>query len=66
MGAHPHVGSRHPGVEGCKALDGLERRAHGSHNLTVCLQQGLKPKDLIGMPWRVAFAAARRRLVAAF
>lgn len=42
-----------PGWEQCKPKDRSAKRWGGGNNLTP---QGLKPKDLIGIPWRIAFA----------
>jgi DNA modification methylase len=52
-------GSETPGsLEGSSMLSARQIRAHPKRTLTGSLKNtpGLKPKDLIGIPWRVAFA----------
>lgn len=53
-------GRRGGGSDGCK-----QRSNRGSLIPPVSVPIGLKPKDLIGQPWRVAFALQRGRLVVA-
>jgi len=43
------------GPSGINGIGGQEKR-QGFHSPSVTIPDGLKPKDLIGIPWRVAFA----------